>query len=311
MARDLLVDPRLRVPYYTYVLRGFLDSGIATHVRFKRLDAPLGPVGSDGAAMILASPTRRLRFFVSTGDHNDINEAMLDWADAYGKVNLAFDEPPRSNLIPVGPVFGITLWPLPAGYAEAFQMALAGAPLMQRVREIRFQAIARLPFERYTARPSEPSYVFHASRPWSGKHQGTNDARERFLRACRGLGIDVDGGILDERLSLGSYLDRLQRSAIAFNCPAVHHCHGWKLGEYLALGKAIVSTPLSRQLPAPLVHGEHVHFVDDREEAIADGVASVLADASYRAHLEAGARRWFDEHLAPVRVVDRLVDVAS
>jgi hypothetical protein len=59
------------------------------------------------------------------------------------------------------------------------------------------------------------------------------------------------------------------------------------------------------------VHGEHVHFVDDGEEAIADGVASVLADASYRAHLEAGARRWFDDHLAPVRVVDRLVDVAS
>ena len=47
--------------------------------------------------------------------------------------------------------------------------------------------------------------------------------------------------------------ERTARSAVVFNCPAVHGCLGWKLGEYLTLRKAIISTDLGRRLPAPLV----------------------------------------------------------
>ena len=311
MASVLVVDPRLAVPYYTYVMQGFLDAGLAGALRFERFDLPLPEGRANGAAMSFELSDRVLRLFVSAGDHPDISPEMVEWADAYGKVNLPVGEEPRPNVVAIGPIFGITLWPLPGGYLTALRMAARGAPLRTRIADMRFQAIARLPLDRYVTRPSEQRYVFHASRPWSDKHQGTNDPRERFLAACRALEVPVDGGLLQERLPLSTYVERLQRSAVAFNCPAVHKCLGWKLGEYLALGKAIVSTPLERQLPAPLLHGEHIHYVEDTVEGIADGVSLLMQDLAYRAHLEVNARRWFDEHLAPARVAARLVSTAS
>jgi hypothetical protein len=47
---------------------------------------------------------------------------------------------------------------------------------------------------------------------------------------------------------------------------SVQNCHGWNLGEYLALGKAIVSTPLSSNLPEKLVHGKNIHFISNISE---------------------------------------------
>jgi glycosyltransferase involved in cell wall biosynthesis len=102
------------------------------------------------------------------------------------------------------------------------------------------------------------------------------------------------------------YLVNIGRSAVAFNNPAVHGCLGWKLGEFLALGKAIISLPLERALPAPLEHGVHLHVVDGSPESLDDALARIRTDHVYRRGLESNARRWYDEHLAPPRVAQRL-----
>jgi glycosyltransferase involved in cell wall biosynthesis len=116
--------------------------------------------------------------------------------------------------------------------------------------------------------------------------------------------------VADRRYTLDEYLERIKRSAVVFNNPAAHHCLGWKLAEFLRLGKAIVTLPLSREMPAPVVHGEHVHVVDGSREAIQDAVTAITGDASYRRHLEEGARDYFLAHLTPVRVLDRLTSRA-
>jgi glycosyltransferase involved in cell wall biosynthesis len=95
---------------------------------------------------------------------------------------------------------------------------------------------------------------------------------------------------------------------VVFNCPAVHGCLGWKLGEYLALGKAIISIPLERALPEPLEHGEHIHYVDDNTEAMSEAVRTIDRDADYRHHLESGARSWYERNLTPAKIAARLVD---
>jgi glycosyltransferase involved in cell wall biosynthesis len=92
-----------------------------------------------------------------------------------------------------------------------------------------------------------------------------------------------------------------------FNSPAVHACLGWKLGEFLALGKAILSLPLSRAMPSPFVHGEHVHYVADEEPAMRDAIERLLRDHPYRARLEIGARRYYLEYLSPERAIQRLL----
>lgn len=45
------------------------------------------------------------------------------------------------------------------------------------------------------------------------------------------------------------FYEKTRRSAIVFNTPSVLGCHGWKLAEYLAMGKAIISTPLNNIMP--------------------------------------------------------------
>jgi hypothetical protein len=54
-----------------------------------------------------------------------------------------------------------------------------------------------------------------------------------------------------------------------------------------------------------------VHFVNDDAAAIAEGVDAVIRDLDYRRHLETGARDWFERHLAPGRVVRRMLDHAA
>jgi glycosyltransferase involved in cell wall biosynthesis len=94
---------------------------------------------------------------------------------------------------------------------------------------------------------------------------------------------------------------------VAFNNPAVHGCLGWKLGEFLAMGKAIVSLPIERVLPAPLEHGVHLHVVDGTPESLDDAIARLRSDDPYRRTLEVNARRWYEQHLAPERLATRLV----
>jgi hypothetical protein len=182
-----------------------------------------------------------------------------------------------------------------------------GAVPRTALRYVRFQGIARVGIDAYRPGPSDPGYVFARSRNWVGPHGHVREPRLRFAKAVGGLALETDVTISDERMDLGEYLARTRRSAVAFNNPAAHGCLGWKLGEFLALGKAIVSLRLHRELPAPLVHGEHVHFVDDDVEAMREAVVRITGDHEYRAHLEAGARRWYEEHMAPPRVGERLL----
>jgi len=102
------------------------------------------------------------------------------------------------------------------------------------------------------------------------------------------------------------YLQKTKRSAFVFNTPSVHGCHGWKLGEYLAMGKAILSTPLSNQLPEDLTHGLDVHLVSDMAD-LGSAVDLLLSDVSYRRRLECGASEYYLKHCAPARVIEHVL----
>ena len=95
------------------------------------------------------------------------------------------------------------------------------------------------------------------------------------------------------------FVRNTRRSAVAFNCPAVYGCHGWKLAEYLCMGKAIISIPPLRALPEDLVHGENVYFTDGSVDANKEAIDRICRDDSYRAKLEAGAREYYERFLDP------------
>ncbi len=183
----------------------------------------------------------------------------------------------------------------------------------------------RLPLSEYYSAPSEHEYIFFVGSVWKREAQ-TNEYRALFMDVCRSIpGLRFEGGfpprsdqfqpyehlLMSQRVPFTEYIEKTKKSAVAFNTPAVHGCLGWKLAEFLALGKAIISTDVGRVLPAPLVHGENVHFVDGSEASIREAVKRITSDDSYRAKLEAGAREYYESYLAPRRVIERVVHAAG
>jgi glycosyltransferase involved in cell wall biosynthesis len=182
----------------------------------------------------------------------------------------------------------------------------------------------RLPISVYTHARSERKYVFFVGSVWKREAQ-TNEYRALFMDVCRSTpGLRFEGGfpprsdhyqpfehlLMSQRVPFSQYLEKTKKSALVFNTPAVNGCLGWKLAEYFALGKAIISTDVGRVLPAPLVHGEHIHFVDGSETSIRDAINRIISDDGYRAKLEMGARDYYDTYLSPRRVIERVVNAA-
>src|SRR4051794_23781112 len=110
------------LPYYTYILQGFKDLGVMSALRFRRLDAPLGP-DAEGAAMHYDGGAGIVKLFVSTGDSAKIGPGLLEWADVYGKVNVDETSDASSKIVALGPTFGVAYWALPHGYVVASRMA--------------------------------------------------------------------------------------------------------------------------------------------------------------------------------------------
>lgn len=113
--------------------------------------------------------------------------------------------------------------------------------------------------------------------------------------------------LIDDYVDIKTWIERTTRSTLVFNNPAVSGCLGWKLGQYLALGKAIISTEIVNALPAELEHGRHVHFVSNVEE-IPEAIDRIRLDAAYRRRLEQGAHDYWTGWLTPDVIARRIID---
>ena len=261
------------------------------------------------------------RFWISSNDHAEVRPEPLAWADVAGVVNM---DAPHDGAIPLGPSFGVRSWEPMAALRLAARFVRAPKPRTTAWRALpatlRRQS-RRQPVSAYVASPPAPddapiAYVGS----WWGRHPEANLDRQAFVVAAAATGRFVGGFVGSAGTTLPpevaghatapvahpDYLALVRRSLVVFNHPAVHGCLGWKLGEFLALGKAIITTPVDRLLPAPLEHGEHWHVVTDPAE-IPDALGRLAADGAYRARLETGARRYWEEHLAPAAMVRRML----
>jgi hypothetical protein len=329
----IFVSRAFRPSYYFFYLEGLrrifpkrrvllVDEGMPGHSRF-----------ADGCAVVVPGAPRP-RLYLSANDHDRIDQECLDWADAYGMVNrnpAVHVERGAEKIHPIGPSFGVQAeWGrgTNAAVLAGLMLGTVGRPAQSRelLKEWKSLHTERMPETRYRPGPSDDDYVFFVSWPWK-KHAEVNPPRARFIRLCRSTpSIRFEGGFaprrrrdisgIDDitaprRYPFAEYLEKTRRSAFSFNCPAVHNCHGWKLGEFLALGKAVISEPLSRSMPSPLVHGEHVHFVGRDGEGLEDAIQRLRTDLDYRRHLEHGARRYYDQHLAPQVVMRKLLGMGD
>lgn len=179
----------------------------------------------------------------------------------------------------------------------------------------------RLPLTTYeNTIHSKDNYVFFLSTlwysdEWNKNDEGVNLRRAYFIRACKQiLKNRFEGGLLGDssinnstfndvvvtqRETFASWIEKTKQSTLVFNTPAFWDCHGWKLGEYLALGKCIISTKLSNDLPHPLEHGINIHFVDNTEDSMKTAVEYILSHPEYRHKLEEGAKEYWNKYGTP------------
>ena len=260
------------------------------------------------------------RVYICAEDSPSIDPEALDWCDVYAKVNARTPLP--AKVLAIGPSFGVTAWNRPRSVAAAMSSIAFRSQRrpLDNVADLRRQVRYRLPERALVPGVTDPARVFFAGTIWR-REAATNQARAAFLRAVRARPeLHLEGGfaprsddldhdfddLIAPRVDYPAYVEATRRSAFVFNTPAVLDCHGWKLGEFLALGKAIISTPLVNEMPAPFVAGTHFHPADPTPVAL-DAAIDDLAEPAYRQHLERNARRYYDEYLTPEAVIRRII----
>lgn len=278
------------------------------------------------------------KYYICGNDSFQILEEVYEWCDVYASVNANFAKTPgRSKLISLAPSFGIKVW----NTGGTVMTALSNAIVYFRcVRDHKlktflgdYKRLLNRPY--YTdliPGPSKSDYVFFCSTLWYNDEFNQNDQmvnarRANFIRACKeNDSIHFEGGFVPQKgrsstdlfadcLSNMSYpyqtwLQKTKQSALVFNTPAFWDCHGWKLGEYLALGKAIISTPLFNDLPAPLTHGVNIHFVEDDLNCMKEAINYIIDHPEYKEKLERGARVYWDAYGTPEKSLE-LVGIHS
>jgi len=325
---NVLVHPGFDAFYCSFYLQGIAEVFGPWAIRYGRDGFP--EFRQPHSLAFLVPPAGR-KAFIDAQDSSEINERALRWCDVYAKANV---DPARlpgeagRKILAIGPSFGVRWW----GAARAARHAVAnyfksrselggGRGPREHFANYWRQYRYRLPLAAYAPGRSMDDYAFFLSALWRDEDE-CNRFRANFIEACRSVpGIRFEGGfapgrvsappkfepfLVDRRYALAEYLEKTKASIAAFNTPAVYGCLGWKLAEYLALGKAIITTPLGRSLPAPLVHGVHAHFVDGSIDEITGALVLLARDADYRHGLESHAREYFLEHLAPARCIERI-----
>lgn len=324
----IIIDPEDDIQYMSFYIKGLeemfgRESVVFNHKAFDEL--PSEERHTRTMRFIIKTGSSERRYTIDTNDSHRVNEVLYQWCDAYGSVNANFSKTPEAlqkKLISLCPSFAIQY----THPIHAIVPTLNGLLHTQRNKRKYLgcwkRTMQRPRLEAYTMQEPREGYVFHLSTlwqsdEWNRNDEGVNLRRALFIRACKALGAEMtfEGGLvtsrtgdsiaqftdcLSKRLPADECLQKTKESTFVFNTPAYWNCHGWKLGEYMALGKAILSTPLSNDLPSPLVEGEHIHYVDvTSPTALDDAIRLLLNDKAYRKHLENNIHRYWCDYGTP------------
>jgi glycosyltransferase involved in cell wall biosynthesis len=333
----VIVDPRARLAYASYYIQGIVDLFGAEKVCFQMSPFQLLVRKYDNLALdeffafIIIRNGQRVKIVIDYKDNYTINNEIYSWCDVYGKVNLnteytdLFD---YKKLINIGPGFGIRIW----GYYTTIRNAMLNFIRSHRYSDIDYYPFfygyywqtKRLPITDFTYSPTDGKYVFFVSTLWNHDNciKNTNVLRAAFIEECLDDRLNFEGGLYAKQsnieynkykhlvysnfISFPSYIRKTKRSSVVFNTPTVFNCHGWKLSEYFALGKAIISTPLINKMPVDLEHGKNIHFIEDVSE-MKVAIRKILSDNKYRATLEKGALEYYRKYLGPEIVIKRIL----
>lgn len=328
------LDPQTDVDYTAFYIKGLYDRFGKANVSFVgRYFAGLKP--NRTLKFVLDDNGTLHRYVIDWGDDPLVDAADYEWADYYGKINFNTERTLPAyhpKIISLAPGFGLKLWNYAEGAYWGVSNLLKARRQVSNVKKFLakyYKQARQLPLSAYKPLSANTNYIYSLNTLWNSNEWIDNDAtvnryRANFMNACKSMPhVTFEGGfvysdirntnpdfqplVIDaEWIPKSTYIAKVKASVVVFNTPAWALCHGWKLGEYLALGKAIISTPISNELPAPLEHGKHIHIVSGEEKDIQEAITLLLNNPDYRASLEKNAYAYYREYVAPVQSIKRL-----
>jgi hypothetical protein len=154
--------------------------------------------------------------------------------------------------------------------------------------------------------------------------EAVNEMRASCIRAARvefgarffgGFAVDEfaqreygDCLLPDHRASeRHAFLSRVRTSAVCVATTGLHGSIGWKMAEYVAASRAIVSEPLRYQVPGGFAAGRN--FIEfDSLDAFIDSVDRVLRDASLRESMRRANWEYYQRWVRPDAQVLRMLE---
>ena len=103
------------------------------------------------------------------------------------------------------------------------------------------------------------------------------------------------------------YLKAVKEAKIVIYTRGLSESPAWKMAEYLSQGKVIIAERLSTDLPFPLIHKKHVLYFDNLAELVGN-IRMVLNDAELLIGLATNARHYFEEHIHPMKNMERILN---
>lgn len=341
--KKISIDPRANIVYASYYIYGLKE--LKGHrnvsfnpVPFKDLIQNNGIDDFDHFFAFVDHESNK-KYVVDFRDKNTYNPNALDWCHVYAKINfnstinsyIELSQDKKSKIIPIGPNFGINLYPIFFIYPLFISNYLISkiflsVPVSARTFMSKYNwLLKRKQISNYSpSSNSNSNYIFHLSSFYVNQASGNdaNEMRATFVRACKNLiGENFEGGlvtkinnypieykdvIVNKFVPHSIYIEKTRRSKLVFNTPSAWGCHGWKLGEYFALGKAIISTPFKNDIPEGIKHNKNIHLVNSKEE-IYQAIDMINSNEKYRQFLEEGAKEYYREYLEPMAVIKKIV----
>jgi len=333
METKVIIDSKVNVYYASFYIKGLYYLFGEKNIVFKSM--PFKETNDeDGNLNFIVFDNKLTKYSISLDDSYLIKKKCYEWCDVYGSVNANMNETPieyKNKLVSLAPSFGIKLWSI----KNTIYFAISNYIKLNKktnfkkfIGKYKRQYLLRLPLEMYFHTIPKKNYIFHISTLWQSDEWIDNDEfvnkkRAVFIETCKSIDkIKFEGGfyysgnfILNERfkklifndfMPISNYILKLHQTILVFNTPAWLNCNGWKLGEYLALGKAIITTSICNDLPSPLLHGINIHFVEDSEEHIKSAILYILNNDDYRIKLETGALNYWNQYCTPIKSLELL-----
>ena len=341
--KNIFVDPRSRVLYSSYYIKGLYDcfgrEKFSFDIKyFKELNRKDDNNSYDSyMPFVIKYDNKLVKYIVDFHDKSLIRVNAYDWCDVYAKVNFnkeMTEKKYHEKILSIPPGFGIRIWTLweTIYFCALNYMKCNFSPLVSFKNHLcdYYWQYKRLSLDEYNS-PLHMSkherfpYVFMIARLWEHAScvKKANIERKAFIEACKIAVCNFEGGFLAFKshpdyknfinhifsvpYSVNDYIKKTRKSYFVFNNTTMHHCHGWKLGEYLAMSKAMISMPIENDLPEKLVHGINVHFVNNIDE-ISEAVSVLLGDVEYVNNLSEGAEKYYNKYVSPASVLNYIIN---